>query len=171
MQLTDKPLILSGKLRYTIFKEGQQVHQSPWMPNNIVSNQDNGVNVLASNFTGATALSFEATSAGIGTGNTAPDDADTGLETPVMTATPEELRVARANQFLDDINKATVSFFFTNNQLTNGTEYKEFAIFIGGDPENEENPTARLWSRLLINPTYTHNGGDVRFDYSLKIQS
>lgn len=168
MQLTDKSLVLSGKLRYTVFNDGQPVHQSAWMPNNIVSNQDNGVNVLASNFTGATHLSYEATSAGIGTGNTAPDDADTGLQTPVMSGS-DELRVARANQFMDGVNKATVSFFFTNQQLANNTEYKEFAIYIGGNPSNEVNPTARLWSRLLINPTYTHNGGDVRFDYNLTI--
>lgn len=164
---------IKGHFRYTVYEPGTSIvkEQSDWMPNNIVVNDGNGLNIPIKMFLGVlSGNNLEATAAKIGTDSTAPSDADTNLIAPEQNADSTDFAVPRSTQNEDSDTQATVNFFFADIDLTNSTVYKEFGVFVGGSTPDVTHLTGgKLWARMLISPTYTHNGGDVKFSYQINI--
>lgn len=164
---------IQGRFRYTVYESGTNIvkEQSEWMPNNIVVNDGNGLNIPIKMFLGQlSGNNLEATASKIGTDNTTPSDADTDLIAPETNTDSTDLAVPRSTQSEDSDTQATVNFFFADADLTNSTVYKEFGVFVGGTTHDVTHLTGgKLWARMLISPTYTHNSGDVKFSYQVNI--
>lgn len=97
---------------------------------------------------------MEIDSAAIGTGTSAPTDADTGLGVSVLSGIVPSLQ-----EISNDVG--IVSFFIPDGDLADGT-YTEFGVFIGG----------RLFARSLITPNYSKaSGNDTSVDYTFDLSS
>jgi hypothetical protein len=107
--------------------------------NLVVLSANAGLGIVMQHLYGTTTYPLELTTAAIGTGNTAPADGDTALETPVVTG------ILRAVGELTDPATLYTEWFITNDELPNG-EYKEFGLYAG----------TQLFTRALIeSPTHT----------------
>lgn len=110
---------------------------SPVIKNKVVFNENNGVNLMIQHLAGDTTYPLELTLASIGTGTTAPTDADTDLETPVLE------NVIRAT-VEHDLNSVITEWFMIDSELPDGT-YNEFALWCG----------TQLFARSIITPAHT----------------
>lgn len=144
-----------GKLVIKTYRDGKLVRQSPVMYNKVVSGSGGyGRNLVIRQLAGDTTYGIAIGSAGIGTGTTAPVDADTGLETVVV----QDVAISNVAVSNDEV---VVDVFMSNAVLANGS-YTEFGLFIstGG--------SRRLFSRVIISPTYTKAAGeDSTFSYTI----
>ena len=151
-------LISRGRFRITTYKAGTKeiIKQSDWIKNLVVLNatgNGHGMNLLVKRLIGNTTTDLVITQAKIGTGDTAPTDNDTDLETAVLSG------IIVADTIETSADVATISFFMTDAELTDG-EYKEFGIFCG----------TQLFARALILPTYTKaTGQDTSVEYEITV--
>ena len=97
-----------------------------------------GVNLFLRHLGGDDTYPLELTFAAIGTGTTAPTDADTGLQTPVLSNVP------RATIEFTAVDQISTEWFMTNDELANGT-YNEFGLFTG----------TQIFCRSIISPAHT----------------
>jgi len=151
-KLTSKnELGFAGVLLIKKFKDGKEVWRSEPIKNKVVSGSGGyGRNLILRRLTGDTTYGFQIDSAAIGTGTNAPADSDTGLQTSVLSG------ISISNTAVAN-DEATIDVFISDGALANGT-YAEFGFFIGG----------RLFSRILISPTYAKGTGeDTTFSYTL----
>lgn len=115
------------------------IDRSAYISNRIMFSLDHGVNLFLRHLGGDDTYNLELTQAAIGTGNTAPVDGDTALETPVLSGIP------RATVTFD-VDNIVTEWFMTNDELANGT-YEEFGLFNGGGTQ--------LFCRSIISPAHT----------------
>lgn len=144
-----------GRFRIKTYKAGTKklLRKTKWMPNLIAFNTNHGLNLVLQHLLGSTAISIEITSAKIGTGDTAPTDNDTDLETAVLSD------IAVSNSTEESTGVLTIEFFMSDADLADGT-YKEFGIFCD----------AQLFARALILPTYTKSSGeDSQVEYEITL--
>ncbi len=129
----------SGKYRFKKFDSltGEQIWIGPWIENLVVSSANHGLGLITQRIIGLTTYDLEVTQAKIGTGTTAPVDANTDLETITLSG------IIRATQSAT-ATTATIDFFIPASDLANGT-YTEFGLFCG----------AQLFARSIITPSYT----------------
>jgi len=154
MKLQSKK-IFKGRYRFNIYKAGTKklIKRTDWIENLIVLSENRGANIAIKNILGDFTYDLEITSASVGTGDTAPTDADTDLVTPVL----ENIQIATRAETDDD--EATFHFFMNDGELEDGT-YKEFAIWCG----------TQLFARSLISPAYTKTSGqDIDCEYVITI--
>lgn len=150
MKLNKDKAGFSGVLVIKKYKDGKLIWQSKPHPNLVVSSSGYGRNLVLRRLAGDTTYGIAIDSAAIGSGSTAPTDADTGLQTSVLGS------ITISNTSVSN-DVATISVFISDGSLANGT-YREFGFFIGG----------RLFSRILISPAYTKaSGEDTTFVYTL----
>lgn len=110
---------------------------SPVIKNKVVFNTDHGVHLIVRQLAGDTTYPIELELAAIGTGSTAPTDADTDLETPVVTD------IIRATIGYD-LTSVDTEWFMIDSELPDGT-YNEFALYCG----------TQMFCRSIINPAHT----------------
>ncbi len=136
---------IKGKYRYKVINSltGEIKRQSGEIENLIVLNDANGLFLLFSHLLGITTNPLAITSASIGTGDTAPDITDTGLETAVLENIPVALKSRNAD---DEIE---FTFFVNSSDLANG-DYKEFGVKCG----------TKLWARSIITPTFSKSDNE-----------
>lgn len=142
----------TGRFRFKTFDSltGEVKRISPWIENLIVSNQNNGLNLIIQRHIGLKTFDLEITSCEIGTGTNEPSLNDTNLQTPVTTG------IERANQSQSN-NVATLEFFISDSELPNDT-YTEFGLRAG----------TQLYTRALIDPVYTKSSNeDTSIEYEI----
>lgn len=133
-------------------RDGGIVWQSEPLPNKVVSSSGHGRNIIARQLGADTTYPIAINSAAVGSGTNAPADADTGLQTSVVSG------ISITNMTVNN-NILTVDVFVADGTLTNGT-YREFGLFCSG----------QLFARILISPAYTKaSGEDTLFTYALTI--
>lgn len=130
-------------------------YEHPLIHNLVVSGTTGyGRNLLARVLVNDTTYGGYINTAKIGTGNTAPTNADTDIETVGLAG----ITVALA-EVSDNI--ATFTFFIPNVDLANAT-YKEFTMHIG--------TSNRLFCRSLITPNFTKGSNqDTTVEYTLTL--
>lgn len=116
---------IKGRYRFitTDSVTGEIKRTSDWNKNLVVSDTGTGINIIARLLANDSTYPLAITMAKIGTGTATPVNADTDLQTPVLT------KNTVADQSVSG-GTATISFFLTNAELANGT-YTEFGIFCG----------------------------------------
>jgi hypothetical protein len=143
----------TGKMRITVRDSitGEIISQSKWMKNKIVSSSGYGRNIIMRQLTSDTTYPIPVDSAIIGTGSTAPTDADIALVAQVASFSITDKTVSN--------DQATFSIFMTDALLPNGT-YAEFGLKMG----------SRLFSRVLISPTFTKSSNqNTTIDYIIQL--
>lgn len=143
-----------GRYRFikTDSRNGEFIWASEWQYNLIMNGTNTGVRLIAQHLAGDDTYPLEITSCGIGTGNTAPTDADTDLQTPVLYKDGVADTTITGNVVL-------LSFFLNALELANGT-YNEFIIKAG----------TRLFARSLISPALTKGTNeDITVEYEITI--
>ena len=154
MKLQSKK-IFKGKYRFNVYRAGTKelIRQTDWIENLIMLGDGYGANIAIKNLLGDWTHNLEITSASVGTGDTAPANSDTNLETPIL----ENIQIATREETDDD--EATFHFFMNDGQLPDNT-YKEFGIFCG----------TQLFARSLITPAYDKTSGqDIDCEYVITI--
>ncbi len=116
--------------------------------NLIVSSSDHGRNLIAQRLAGTNTFTLNITHGEIGTGTTAPTNADTDLETPIK-------RNAKTLSSVSN-NIVSIRFFFTDAELPNDT-YTEFGSFIDGTITIG---TGQMWNRALFTSPYVKATGE-----------
>ena len=144
---------IKGRFRIKTYKVGTKrlLRKTDWIENLIVLNENNGLNLFVRHLLGSASLGLEITQAKIGTGDTAPVDADTDLETTVLAG------ILVSNSTEESVGVVTFEFFMSDSDLTEGT-YKEFGVFCD----------AQLFARALILPVYSKaSGEDSQVEYQV----
>lgn len=132
----------------------ERVSTSEWIDNLVVSSTTTGIGLITSRLIGQTTYDLAITQAKIGTGTTAPVNADTDLETTVLAG------ILRAKQSAT-ATTATIEFFISGDDIANGN-YTEFGIFAG----------TRLFARSIISPTFSKSTAeDVGIEYIITISN
>lgn len=151
MQLENDQTGIIGELTITRIKNGVREVVGKYR-NKVVSSSGYGRNIIVRQLANDTTYGLYVNSASAGTGTNAPADGDTDLQTPTVTDIPIT-NASVSNNIL------TIDVFVADANLANGT-YSEFGLFVGsGD---------RLFSRVLISPSYTKaTGEDTLFSYTL----
>lgn len=142
-----------GSLVIKTYKDGVLVRETAPMKNKIVAGSGGyGRNLVIRQLAGDTTYGIEIDSAAIGDDNTTPADSDTALGNSLVSG----ISVSNVSVSNDEV----VFDFFASNATLPDDEYKEFGMFIGG----------RLFSRVLISPTYTKaTGEDTIFSYTVTL--
>jgi hypothetical protein len=141
---------VTGSLRIKVLRNGAVVRELGPFKNKVVSSDGYGRNLIARAMAGDGTYPIAIDSASIGTGNTAPADGDTDLETASVSAIP----ITNAGV---SNNVLTIDVFVPDADLPDGT-YEEFGLFAA----------LRLVSHVLISPSYTKAAGeDTLFTYTL----
>ena len=98
---------ITGQYRITRFKAGTKevIHQSAWIKNLIVSNDTNGLNIVARQLAGDTTYPIEITGCKMGSGTTTPTINDTDIETD------ETVLIARST-ILNNIAGVLIEFLY-----------------------------------------------------------
>lgn len=144
------PVSLWLKLYHMGLLDFMVIRKSPVIKNLVVFNQDNGVNLFIQHLGGVDTYPLELDNASIGTGSTAPTDADTDLETPVL----EDIIRATVDINVTDL---VTEWFMTDDELPNGT-YNEFGLKCG----------TQLFCRSIISPSHTKaSGEDTLVEYTI----
>ena len=124
-----------------------------WNNNLIMLGTNTGLNLFIKRLLGTKLYDPEITQAKIGTGDTAPADADTDLETTVLAG----ILVSKSTE--ESAGVVTFEFFMSDADLTEGT-YREFGIFC----------SSQLFARALILPVYSKSvGEDSQVEYTLTL--
>lgn len=141
-----------GKFRFitTDSITGKVKRTTEWNKNLVVNGSATGINLLARLLANDNTYPIAITKAKIGTGTTAPTDADTDLQTPTFTKnTVADQSVAGST--------AIISFFLNTTELANGT-YTEFGIFA----------VNQLFARSIITPSYVKGTNeDTTVEYEI----
>jgi len=148
---------IKGRFRFRVYKAGTKklIRQTDWIENLIMLGTNTGLNIFIKRLLGIKLYDPEITQAKIGTGDTAPADGDTDLETTVL----DNILVAKSTE--DSVGVITLEFFIADSGLEEG-EYKEFGIFCGN----------QLFARSLISPTYTKSiGEDTQCEYEITLSN
>jgi len=148
---------IRGRFRIKTYKAGTKelIRQTNWIENLIMLGTNTGLNIFIKRLIGTKAYDPEITQAKIGTGDTAPADGDTDLETTVLAG----VLVSKSTE--ESVGVVTLEFFMSDADLTEGT-YKEFGIFC----------TNQLFARSLILPTYTKSAGeDSQVEYEITLSN
>jgi len=157
IQLHKNKGIIKGRFRFKIYKAGTKklLRQTAWMENLIMLGTNTGLNIFIKRLIGTKVYDPEITKAKIGTGDTAPADGDTDLETTVL----DDILVSNSTE--ESAGVVTFEFFMSDADLTEGT-YKEFGIFC----------VAQLFARALILPVYTKSvGEDTQVEYEITLSN
>jgi hypothetical protein len=151
MELLKNKIGFTGVLTIKKYKEGKLIWQSEPIKNKVVSGAGGyGRNLIMRRLVGDATYGIQIDSAAIGDSATAPADSDTALGNSLVSG------ISISNSSLAN-NIATIDVFASDATLPDDT-YAEFGFFIGG----------RLFSRILITPTYTKaTGEDTIFSYTL----
>jgi len=145
---------MSGRFRIITrdSNTGEIKRTSDWIKNLVVKSSSTGVGIIARLLGNDSTYPLAITKAKIGTGTTAPTDADTDLQTSVFT------KNSVADQVIS-VNVVTLSFFITTSELANGT-YTEFGIFCGN----------QLFARAIISPSYVKGTNeDTTIEYEITV--
>lgn len=146
---------VQGRVRYHLIENGEIVESSDWSENTVTDEDGRGKNLHARLLTGDENILPKITAAKIGTGNTAPTDSDSDLESPTFTTT------FIADSGVVGTNTASFSFFITDSEIPDDT-YPEFGIFT--PPSNDR----RLYARALFDePVDKSSGQSVRVEYDI----
>lgn len=122
------------------------------MRNHVVSGSGYGRNILARQLAGDTTYPIELDSASVGDDDTSPVDGDTDLGNPLVTDIP----LTDIEALNDEVH---IDIFIADGNLADDT-YKEVGFFASG----------RLFSRVIITPSYTKaSGEDTLFTYHLTL--
>lgn len=143
---------LKGKYRIitTDSNSGEVLKTSDWIDNLIMFGADTGVQLLLRRLANDTTYDTIITSAEIGTGTTAPTNADTNLQTPSVTGI-----IVASNSV--STGSILLSFFIPSGSLSNGT-YNEFGLRCG----------TKLFARSIITPAYTKGTNqDTTIEYTI----
>jgi hypothetical protein len=147
---------IKGRFRFIQYKAGTKevVNVGEWNKNLIVTSANQGINRIIRAMKGDD-LSIEITKARIGTGNTAPTEADTDLEAPLAY----DIEIANRTE----VDAQTILFeFFIPNAFLPDDDYTEFGAYTG----------STLFSRALISPTFEKVGNvDVSAEYEFVINN
>ena len=146
---------IRGRFRIKTYKAGtkQLLRQTDWIENLIMLGTNTGLNIFLKRLLGTKLYNPEITQAKIGTGDTAPADDDTDLETTVLAG----ILISKSTE--ESVGVVTFEFFMSDADLTEGT-YKEFGIFC----------TDQLFARSLILPVYTKSAGeDSQVEYEITL--
>lgn len=146
------------KGRYRIFKTdsitSDVLYASDWIDNLVVNGTGTGVNIIARILGNDSTYPLPITKAKIGTGTTAPTNADTDIEAGGVT------KNSVADQVVSG-GVVTLSFFYTSAELPNGT-YTEFAIFC----------VNQLFARSIISPSYVKGTNeDTTIEYEIQVSN
>jgi len=129
---------------------GKVLKTSPWIDNLIMLGTNTGVQLFINRLANILTYDVVLTSAEIGTGTTAPTNADTNLQTPTVTG------ILIANTVVST-GSVLFSFFIPSGSLANGT-YNEFGLRCG----------TRLFARSIISPPYTKGTNqDTTIEYTI----
>lgn len=143
---------INGRYKIITSKDGKKIKETDWIKNLIVINSNHGTDLIIQRLAGLTTYDLGIDEIQFGTGDTAPTNADTSLE----TMTVEDVLVA---SYTKTTSKVTFNFFIANADMPNDT-YKELGLFCGG----------QMFSRSLITPTYTKSAGeDTTVEYEIEI--
>lgn len=144
-------LKIKGEFRITKFKNGEQIHQTKWQNNIVVSSNTYGRNLIARQLAGDNTYPIEIDGMVLSTNNTTPTNSDTawgGTEILVPIQLPSVSN-----------NVITLSAFFTDGELTNGTYYKVGLAMNG-----------RIFSSALLStPEVKATGEEYRIDYRVTL--
>ena len=148
-------LKLKGTLVIKKYKNGKLIWQSSPMSNLVVSGSGGyGRNLIMRRLAGDATYGIAIDSARIGDGTTPPADSDTNLQNVLVSG----ISITNAVVSNDGVQ---FDIFVSSATLPDDT-YAEFGLFIGG----------RLFSRVLISPTYTKaTGEDTTFSYTIQASS
>ncbi len=159
---------LQGKYRFKVYKARtwlpkavrqfmvlhhliKPISVSPFIHNLIVLNSNHGLNLIFQHLEGTTIYPLELDKAAIGTGTATPTDADTALQTPVLTG------ILKARATLDDLAELATEWFIADDELANGT-YNEFALYCD----------TQLFCRSIISPAQSKaTGQDILVEYTI----
>ena len=156
MQIKENIGGITGKYKITRFKPGtsEKIAESAWIKNLVVSNDTNGVNLIARQLAGDETYSLEITGCKMGSGTTPASIADTDIETDVTGFQP---RATISNT----VSGIEIGFFIPDALLPDA-DYSEFGLFCG----------SQLFARSIIDPAYEKTGSeDVKIDYQININT
>lgn len=150
--------VFTIKGRYRFLKTdsitGDIISISDWIPNLVVNGTGTGINIIARIIGNDNTYPLPITKAKIGTGTTAPTNADTDIEAGGVT------KNSVADQVVSG-GTVTLSFFYTDAELPNNT-YTEFAIFC----------VNQLFARSIISPSYTKGTNeDTTIEYEITVSN
>ncbi len=149
MQLKDKAHI-GGTLTIKTFRDGQLVRTLGPFHNKVVSSSGYGRNLLIRQLAGDATYPIEIDSMAIGDGTTAPADGDTALGNSLVSGID-------ITDMTVDNNLLSIDVFVADGNLPDD-DYEELGFFC----------TGRLFSRILLDTTYTKESGeDTLFNYQL----
>lgn len=152
IKIKDK-IRIRGRFRFKTYKAGTKelIRQTDWMENLIMLGTNTGLNIFIKRLLGTKTHDPEITKAKIGSGDTAPADEDTDLETTVL----DNILVAKSTE--ESVGVVVFEFFMSDSDLADGA-YKEFGIFCN----------TQLFARALILPVYTKSEGeDTQCEYEI----
>jgi hypothetical protein len=141
---------IGGILTIKTFKDGQLIRELGPIPNKVVSSSGYGRNLLIRQLAGDTTYPIEIDSMAIGDDDTTAADGNTGLGNSLESGiTITDMTVTN--------NQLEIDVFVADANLPDD-DYKELGFFCNG----------RLFSRIIIAPTYTKaDGEDSLFTYTL----
>ncbi len=150
--LSDKGKLKGSYIfKVTDSKTGELKRTVGPVKNLIVNSTGRGYDLLARHLGGDTTYEIAVDSAKIGTGNAAVTEADTDLQTAVLSG------IGVADVDFPTAGKVLISFFMTDASLANGT-YREFGIFANG----------RLVARSIITPDLVKGSNEnITAEYTL----
>lgn len=163
-----RPLIgLNADNKLKAFQMGlykdRVIESSPVISNLVMSSDGLGINQIIRHLAGVVDTvpvnqsPLRILYAGVGTGDTAPNIADTELETPVLQ------NIVRATAVIDSPNVLVTEWFIASDNLPNDT-YNEFGLYTGAFEDE------RLFVRTIISPALVKGTDtDVVFEHTLTI--
>lgn len=152
-----KPIIGTVKVDIESFKQalGRPLYEHPRVENLVVSGSGGyGRNLVIRALGNDPTYGLAITSGKIGTGTTAPTNADTDIQTVALSGITVQLAEVSDNVIV-------VSFFIPSASLSNGT-YTEFTVHVGG--------SSRLFARSLITPSFAKGSNqDTTIEYTFTL--
>lgn len=149
----DKAKSLKGSYRILVHDSvtGELIRTIGPIRNKIVLSTGRGYDLITRALVGDTTYNLEIDSGSIGTSNTAPTSADTGLITSVLSG------IQVTDYEFPTPGQVLISFFISDGALANGT-YREFGLFSNG----------RLFARSLLAPELTKGSNqNITIEYTL----
>lgn len=152
--LHKKPSFVPVSLWMKLYRMGLLNHwikrTSPMINNLIMFSENHGIHIILQHLAGTSGFQMQIDNAAIGTGTTAPTDADTGLETPVLSNIERSTVVVNSTDIVTE-------WFMTDDELADGT-YNEFGLFQG----------SQLFARSIITPAHTKaSNEDTLVEYTI----
>lgn len=137
-----------GFVKIETYRDGKKIRETAEMENLVMLGANTGISVILNRLIGVNTYSLNITHADIGTGSTAPTQADTKLQTAVV-------RSVRGSESVSG-SQASMSFFFPDALLPNGS-YNEFGTFIDGSISVD---TGQIFNRIVFSSPYVKASGE-----------